>query len=506
MVSTEVLLHGVSLSEEMQQVDLGDRRLTARVQQVIEAMSKAPDQSYPDIFSDDSELEGFYRLIRNSALSVDQVLAPHREQTAERSRLVGQVLAIHDTSEMAWPLRDGRLRENLCKLSNKRQGFHVHTTMVVSADGLRAPLGVVGLRPYAHEDGLTDDAYAFWDREYGLYDCESDRWLESVKAADEALQGVESVVHVMDREGDFYGLLAPIQQRQDRFVIRAAQNRVIAQGTSQEQTKLFEALRDRPVLATRTVELSARSDANRPPAERKRFPARRQRSAKLEFRAVSVQLMRPKGRPELGHLPDSMSVNVVEAVEVDTPDGQQPVHWVLLTSEPIDTVQQVLWVVDIYRSRWMIEEFFKAIGTGCGYNKRQLDSAQHLLIALALTLPVAWKLLVLRHLHRQCPEAPALAVISETQLTLLKDAVLKWSWSAEPTVGEVTGAIAKLGGHLKSNGRPGWLVLGRGYQELRQMQAGWEAAMRQVQALLQRPEGLEAAMCMANGANRPEKK
>ena len=505
MLPTEVLLHGVSLSEEMQQVELGDSRLTARVQQVMEAMSMEPDKSYPDIFGDDSQLEGFYRLIRNPALSVDQVLAPHREQTAERGRLVGQVLAIHDTSEMAWPLREGRLRQNLCKLSNKRQGFHVHTTMVVSADGLRAPLGVVGLRPYAHENGLADDAYAFWDREYGLYDCESDRWLESVNAADEALQGVESVVHVMDREGDFYGLLSPMQQQQDRFVIRAAQNRNVAQASSEEQTKLFDALRGQPVLATRTVELSARNDANRPPAERKRFPARRQRSAKLQFRAVSVQLMRPKGRPELGQLPQSMSVNVVQAVEVDMPDGQQPVHWVLLTSEPIDTVQQVLWVVDTYRSRWIIEEFFKAIGTGCGYNKRQLDSAQHLLIALVLTLPVAWKLLVLRHLERQCPEAPALAAVSETQLMLLKDAVLKWSWSPEPTVGEVTGAIAKLGGHLKSNGRPGWLVLGRGYQELRQMQLGWEAAMRQVQALLQEPDGLEAAKRMANTTRKQQK-
>jgi len=175
-----------------------------------------------------------------------------------------------------------------------------------------------------------------------------------------------------------------------------------------------------------------------------------------------------------------VSVNVVEAVEVDVPDGEEPVRWVLLTSEPIDTVEQVLWVVDVYRSRWMIEEFFKSIGTGCGYNKRQLDSAQHLLIALALTLPVAWKLLVLRHLERQCPEAPALAVVSETELLLLRDAVPKWAWSAEPTVGDATGAIAKLGGHLKSNGRPGWLVLGRGYQELLQMLAGWEAAMRMV--------------------------
>ncbi len=113
---------------------------------------------------------------------------------------------------------------------------------------------------------------------------------------------------------------------------------------------------------------------------------------------------------------------------------------------------------------------------------------------------------MLRHLSRQCPEASALAAVSETQLMLLKDAVLKWSWSPEPTVGEVTGAIAKLGGHLKSNGRPGWLVLGRGYQELRQMQAGWEAARRQVKALLQSPDGLEAARRMAHQATSAEKK
>ncbi len=480
MVSSEVLLHGVSLSEEMQ-VELGDPRRTRRVQKVVEALSRAPDKSYPATFGNDSQLEGFYRLIRNSALSVEQVLSPHCEQTAERSRQLGEVLVLHDTSEMSWSLRDGRLRENLCKISSTRQGFWVHASLVCSADGLRAPLGVVGLRPYAHEEGLDDAAYQFWGLEYGHMESESDRWLDAVVAADTALQGVESVVHVMDREGDFYGLLGPMRQRQDRFVIRAAHDRVVAQESSPQLAKLFDAVAEQPVLASRWVELSPRSDAKRPPAERKRFPARRQRSAKLSFRATSVDLARPEGRPKLRHLAQTVSVNVVEAVELDPPEGQEAVRWVLLTSEPVETVEQVLWVVDTYRSRWLIEEFFKAIGTGCGYNKRQLDSAQHLLVALTLTIPVAWKLLVLRHLERQCPEAPALAVVTETQLVLLKDAVPKWAWSPEPTVGDATGAIAKLGGHLKSNGRPGWLVLGRGYQELLQMQAGWELAMRRMQ-------------------------
>ena len=477
MLSAEVLLHGVSLSEEMQ-VDVGDPRRTRRVQRVVAALAKVPDKSYPEAFGDDSELEAFYRLIRNPYVSVDQVLATHREQTAERSRQVGQVLVIHDTTEYAFSLRDGRLRKNLCKFSNTRQGFLAHTSLVASADGLRAPLGVVGLRPYAHTNGLADEeAHRFWALEYGQLETESDRWHEAVESAETALADVETVIHVMDREGDIYGLMAPMRQHDHRFVIRAAQDRVV-EDEQEENTRLFEALEGQPVVATRRVELSARSASNRPPKERRRFPVRRSRQGTLAFRAVSVTVHRPQNRPDLNHLPETMQVNVVEAVEVDAPEGEEPVRWVLLTTEPIDTVEDVLRVVDLYRSRWLIEEFFKAVSTGCSYKKRQLDTAQHLLIALALTLPVAWHLLVLRHLERQCPEAPAEAVVNETQLLLLKDALPKWSWSAEPTVGEATRAIAKLGGHLKSNGRPGWQTLGRGYQKLLEMEAGWDAAMR----------------------------
>jgi len=450
---------------------------------VVTALAKDPDKSYPEAFGDDSDLEAFYRLIRNPYMSVEQLLASHREQTVKRSRQVGQVLVIHDTTEYAFPLRDRHRRKNLCKFSSTRQGFLAHASLVASADGLRAPLGVVGLRPYAHTDGLADEeAYRFWALEYGQLETESDRWHEAVESAETALADVETVIHVMDREGDIYGLMAPMQQHNHQFIIRAAQDRVV-KGEQDVSTRLFKALEGQPVLATRQVALSARSGLNRSPKERKRFPVRRCRQGTLEFRATSVTVHRPKNRPHLNHLPRTMQVNVVEAVEVDAPEGEEPVRWVLLTTEPIDTVEDVLRVVDLYRSRWLIEEFFKAVSTGCSYKKRQLDTAQHLLIALALTLPVAWHLLVLRHLERQCPEAPAEAVVNETQLLLLKDALPKWSWSAEPTAGEATRAIARLGGHLKSNGRPGWLTLGRGYQKLLGMEAGWEAAMRRFQEM-----------------------
>ena len=164
-----------------------------------------------------------------------------------------------------------------------------------------------------------------------------------------------------------------------------------------------------------------------------------------------------------------IETNVVEVLELNAPEGEEPVHWTLLTNEPVTDEQSLLRVVDIYRSRWLIEEYFKAIKTGCAYEERQLDSAASLLVALALTLVVAWQLLVLRHLSRH-PEAqkrPASTIMAPVMLALLKAATRKSiKWPEEPTIFDAMCGVARLGGHIKSNGLPGWQVLGRGFEKL----------------------------------------
>jgi hypothetical protein len=129
-----------------------------------------------------------------------------------------------------------------------------------------------------------------------------------------------------------------------------------------------------------------------------------------------------------------------------------------------------------YRSRWLIEEFFKALKTGCAYEKRQLESLDTLLVALALLAPIAWQLLVLRHLARTLPDAPATALFTDRQLRVLRAASPGTALSATPTLGHALRTVARLGGHLRQNGEPGWLVLGRGLQKLRWMEVGWAAA------------------------------
>jgi len=386
-----------------------------------------------------------------------------------RAEALREVLVIHDSTEFKVKVHNEEVREHLCRSSKNRQGFFGHASLVTSADGLRIPLGLVGFRPYVHSKHLdSEDSRQWWDERGGVMASEQERWHDSVANADKALRRVDAVIHVMDREADDYDLVADMLGRGDRFIVRSAQDRRVKQpdGTV---SKLSAALEMAPFVATRTVELSAREMADRPPDNVLSHPPRKRRDATLSFRARSIVVLRPDGASD--QWPKSLRLNVVEAVELSPPDGEAPVRWVLLTTDPVDTVDDILLVVDRYRARWLVEEFFKALKTGCAYEKRQMESAATLLVVLAISLPVAWHLLLLRHVSRNEPEAPAWAVVTPTQLRLLEIAVPKWKWSESPTAEEACLAIARLGGHLKDNGAPGWLVLGRGYRKLLDLEA-----------------------------------
>jgi len=171
----------------------------------------------------------------------------------------------------------------------------------------------------------------------------------------------------------------------------------------------------------------------------------------------------------------SLKINLVHVWEENPPAGEPAVDWVLFTTEPIDTPQDLHTIVDYYQSRWLIEEFFKALKTGCAFEKRQLESYHALSNALAVFSVIAWRLLLLRAVSRSSPDAPADAVLTSTQLKLLRHR-LKLKTPLE-SAREALFAVARLGGHIKNNGDPGWLNLGRGFEKLLLLEAGWRAAV-----------------------------
>lgn len=238
----------------------------------------------------------------------------------------------------------------------------------------------------------------------------------------------------------------------------------------EDEVRLREAACSAKVVLRRDVPLSPRPKLPGPIGQR--HPARRHRVARLSFAARRVELKRtPEGRTAKAA---TLCLNVIHVFERKPPSGEPPVEWFLLTNLPVDTDEAIAFAVDCYRARWTIEEYFKALKTGCQFEKRQLESAHSLLNALAILAPVAWRLLLLRHLARAKQHSPANAALTDKQLEVLR-AVAKKPLPKRLTAREAMLAVAALGGHLKSNGDPGWLVLGRGMHDLLLLELGWRA-------------------------------
>jgi hypothetical protein len=437
---------------------LGDKRRSKRLERIALELARNPGLSFPEAMESEGQLEGLYRFLNNDEVTFEAVHAPHAEQTRLRCQAHDQVLVLHDTTV----LKFNGDREGLGRIhdAGAARGFRLHASLAVTPD--RVPLGVLGGETWARTTAPRRDM----NRRHMRADPqrESLRWGRAVRACEQLLKRPSVAIHVMDREGDNYDLLSELSAAQTRFVIRLSHNRALVG----EREKLREVAGRAPTLFRREVHVSPRA-VGRP---KDHHAARQAREATLEVSATAVQLSRSSNFAPGS--PPSLKVHVVTVLERDCPKGEEPIAWYLVTSEPIDTAEQVARVVDAYRARWIIEELFKALKTGCQIEKRQMESYDALRIALALFLPIAVRLLALRDAARTEPEQPCSA-LTPTQLQLLRTCGRK-PLSATPINREVYSALAALGGHLRSNGEPGWIVLGRAYEKLLVLEQGWLAA------------------------------
>jgi len=480
----------MSSDVEFVDLDLGDKRLEDRARLILGAWSAAPESSLPRAMKDSAALEGAYRFFNNPRVDSDAVVAPHVRcswQRAVKASSAGLwVLAIQDTTEMRF---SGIMeREGLGELMNEGNGCYAHTGLLAclgKSDGLEAgavgiPLGPGGceilVRPKGRlvkPDGMNKHA---WERARCFAeDNEFLRWERLASDLDDAACSHEvSIIHVADREADEFSWMAKVLERGGRFVIRQTKDRRLVAGQNPEDDQAsmrLDALLSGShlLLATRDVAFETASTAG---GRRRRQEARQGRSTTLGIHALQTTMC----RPVVSRATDkTLTVNVVIVRELQPPDGQAPIEWRLLTTESIATPEDVLRIVDAYRARWLIEEYFKAIKTGCSYEKLQLESLHALKNALSFCFAIAWHMLLLRTVARDAPNVPASAVVTSAQLAALIAiaAMPKNPWSvkltANPDAAAILYAVARMGGHIKNNGPPGWLTLARGLHALGQL-------------------------------------
>lgn len=454
---------------EFEGLDLRDARLNARAILVVERLSVAPHLSIPTAMGDDAAIQAAYRLLRNPRVSMDALLQPHRQKTTQRIRSEECVLLVHDTSEVS--LSGEAAREDMGRLRSPHdQGFLMHVSLAVSADATRRPLGVLELstwtrpkksRKSAKGKKLSGPEYAKIENK------ESQRWFEHVESARQSAGAAAQIIHVADREADAFALLAKLRAQNERFVIRMARDRNAREDETAETVKVRQALAESQHVVEFDVPVSERA-ASTIPGHQKAFGERGRRTAKLGISALPMQLRRPQYVPDA---PDWLDVNILCIREIEPPPSTDPIEWILLTSEPIDSVTDNLQILDFYRTRWLIEEFFKALKTGCSLEERQLESLATFTNALALLVPLAHHMLAMRALTRTVPDAPATLALSETQLEILS---IQRRLPRGATVAQALYAVAQLGGYIKSKRPPGWLTLARGMERLLILEQGFQ--------------------------------
>jgi hypothetical protein len=450
-------------SEVWKRAELGDPRRTRRAVLTARSMARRPSAPLPAALVTDAAVQGTYRFVNNSRVDFETLMAVQGEITRQRAEEEsGDVLVLHDTSDCKFAHLDP---EEIGYLNTGKAGFRLHASLVVDALGWRRPIGVVCAetvhrakpRRRKKKGKVSGPETATWK------DKEFERWRRGIEVSQARLAGCANVVHVADRESDSYELMHATLAVGGRFVFRVRVDRRGRLAHSNEHwstvTQIAQQLEGR---FEREVPLSPRK-ASGPPTKNRVHPPRRARIARLGFAATRIEVPRPQYLHD--PIPRTLVLNLVHVFEVDPPEGEPAVEWLLYTTEPIDTAAAVERVVDIYRTRWLSEEFHAALKGGCAFESREFESRHGLLNILALTLPIACEVLALRSGARSDDRRPATAVLTPDQLRILRK-IGHYPLPTSPTACEALLAVAALGGHLKRNGPPGWKVMSRGMTEL----------------------------------------
>jgi hypothetical protein len=284
----------------------------------------------------------FTRFLRNASVTATEMVAHAADRTAARA--AGRdIVVIQDTSELA--LGGRRAKANGYGPVGKGgalRGLLLHAVLAVDA-GTGGVLGLVDARVWNRKGGKVTDR-----RSRKTSNKESQRWLDGTMRAGEVLAGAAHITGVSDRESDIYEHFA---RRPDNvhLIVRACQNRKIETDDTDQVNLLFSHVDGLPEQGRFEVKIPA-------------APGRKARTTELAVRFSRLVLRKPL-HGAAADLPATIALTMVDVREMSTPQDGRPIHWRLLTTHAVTNLDEARRIVDLYRMRWTIEEFFHALKT-----------------------------------------------------------------------------------------------------------------------------------------------
>ena len=423
--------------------DLGDVRRTRRLVKFASQVAADPDASTPGQTERWADLKAAYRVIDRAEVTFHAVASPHWQQTRDRDW--GTWLISCDTTEVDFGVTNearglGPLGTGLGR------GFLLHSGLMIDPE-TEEVVGLAGQKIRYRKPAPKNESRV---RRLAR-DRESRIWGELVEQIGPPAEGVR-FIDICGRGADNFEVYCKLLLNRHDWIVRASSlNRVILHVG--EEQPLSEYLGLLPLAGT--YDLSYRSKKHG------------SRTAKIEVRFGQVMMPAPRQRsPWLREVGITLiAMNVVEVREVNAPQNVEPLHWVLFTSLPVTTYENAWTVIEYYEKRPIVEEFHKALKTGCRVEGRQYETSERLEAIAALLSVTAIRLLQLRSAARETPDRAAEEVVPRLWVTALRR--LRRGRRIE-TVREFFRELAGLGGHMlrKSDGEPGWITLWRGFEKL----------------------------------------
>jgi hypothetical protein len=475
-VSYQVLSAKAWASREFGAVELKDKRLTKRVVQIAAGMAADPQGSIPKQNKAPHQSKAAYRLFDHERAIMDSLCNPHWQQTRLGCSHCPVVLLIQDTTWLDYSAHPQTQGTGWCNYHRKKNkttgsGLFLHSVLAVEpqGQGMARVIGLAWATLYARNGEPLRGNQQKRSQRRKSSDRESMRWIEAVQQIGKS-PPLSRFIHVGDRESDIYELYEQTQTHSVGFVIRLKHDRNASVGHDTPDTcgsedrkgsSIKEICRQMKVSASQQLWISPRA-------------GRAGRWAKLSISSAAVTLW----SPQINRTGRALRCWALRAWEENPPaDVKEPVEWMLLTSEPVNSGEDALRIVDYYGCRWLIEEYHQCLKSGCKVEQRQLEDATRLEPLIGMLTIVAVRLLQMKNDVRLTPEKPAIECVPpELVQTLAK--LIKEKNPERMTVRRFTHEVAKRGGFMgrKGDGEPGWRTLWHGWQELSLIHAGYEMA------------------------------
>ena len=431
----------------------------------MERFTDSPVSPINQACDDWSETKAAYRFFRNDKVQYQDITKGHQQAITNRTNTVKTILAVQDTTYFTYshPQTTGlcKLTKNKGKQKNEIPvvGLIMHSTLLVDTDGL--PLGVSNQQIYSRPQ-ISEEKKDLKKRSHNAAlptkEKENYRWIKALEETVEQLsEKREQVITICDREADMYDLFLRSKELNTHVLVRACQNRKVNKKypySEKTGQKLWELLENKDSKGTITIDIPKRD----------RIPARK---AECSVKYTKFVMNHPINHFEkhTKKLP-SIPLHAVYVSEEKTEENEDAIEWMLLTTLPVESIDQALEIIHWYCLRWRIETWHKILKSGLRVEDCRLATSQRLIRYLAVMSIVAWRIFWVTLISRVAPNASCYVFLNDIEWKILYRKFQKGKKvpKNEPTVNQCVHWIARLGGFLarKKDGEPGIIYMWRG--------------------------------------------